>query len=354
MKFFSRYPTSTRSMTVVLWTLAALWLSALLSPSMDDGLAQGGIIAIVVLGLTWLTGWSGQISIGNSGFMAFGGYTVAIWASHHATTPIVISLLMATAIGALSGLILGIPATRLRGPYLAGLTLAFGAIISPLAQEFSSWTGGPSGELFINNLVTPGWYQNLFSGANAQIVANAKYPTDLVIVVAGICFLLMANLFHSRVGRAMRLVRDDDVSAELMGVNLGRTRTLAFVIAAGLGGLAGGLQVLLIGNIFPSSFPLTLSITILALMVIGGIGTLTGAVYAGLIYSFISNIISWLENTLSINQTSNFGLSFQNLIFGILLIGTIMLAPRGIAGGLISARQALLRRLRTAHDTKVS
>ena len=180
---------------------------------------------MVILGLSWLIGWSGQISLGNSGFMAVGAYAAGIWAHHHATTPLVFTFFLAIVAGAFSGLIIAIPSTRLRGPYLAGMTLAFSAAVTPIAQNFTSFTGGEGG-IFMNSLTTPAWFGHFFSGPNASINANAQWTADLAVVVAGVTFFFMANLFHSRIGRAMRLVRDNDVAAELMGVNLSRTRSL--------------------------------------------------------------------------------------------------------------------------------
>ena len=113
----------------------------------------GAAITIVILGLSWLIGWSGQISLGNSGFMAVGAYTAGIWAHHHATTPLVFTFLLAIW-SAAQRTCRAIPSTRLRGPYLAGMTLAFAAAVTPLAQNFTSVTGGEGG-LFFNTLLTP-------------------------------------------------------------------------------------------------------------------------------------------------------------------------------------------------------
>jgi branched-chain amino acid transport system permease protein len=310
-------------------TVLTLIITFFLPPVADSQLAGGAAIAIVILGLSWLTGWSGQISLGNSGFMAVGAYAAGIWAHHHASTPLVFTFLLAIVVGGISGLIIAIPSTRLRGPYLAGMTLAFSAAVTPLAQNFTSVTGGEGG-LFLNSLVTPKWFAHFFSGPNAAINANAQWTADLAVVVAGVMFFFMANLFHSRTGRAMRLVRDNDVAAELMGVNLARARSSAFVVSAAFAGLGGALYSLLQASVRPETFPIGLSITLLTLMVLGGIGTLSGAVIGGIIYSFSTNLVAHVNSLTGVNPTSNVGANMQGMIFSLLLILTMLFAPRGI------------------------
>jgi branched-chain amino acid transport system permease protein len=345
--FADQSATSSRLLGVFLLTLVTLAITFVLPPVADSQLAGGAAISIVVLGLSWLIGWSGQISLGNSGFMAVGAYATGIWAHHHPSTPIIFTFILAIVVGAFSGLVIAIPSTRLRGPYLAGMTLAFSAAISPVAQNFTSVTGGEGG-LFFNTLTTPHWFLNLFSGQDATINANAQWTADLAVAVAGVAFFFMANLFHSHTGRAMRLVRDNDVAAELVGVNLPRTRTLAFVVAAAFAGLGGSLYVLINATVTPSTFPLTLSITLLTLMVLGGIGTLSGAVIGGIIYAFSSNLVGHINSLTGINPASNLGANMQGIIFGVLLILTMLFAPRGIAGLGPRIRRFLARRPRIA------
>ena len=347
---FHRLPTTSRWIVILGVTATALGFTFTFNAGLNAQIASGAAISIVVLGLTWLTGWSGQISLGNSGFMACGGYFVGVWANHHAATPLVISLLFATAAGALGGLILAVPATRLRGPYLAGATLAFATVTSSLVYVFGNWTGGPTSQLFLNSLTTPSWFARMFSGIQASLNSSAQYGADLAICVAAIAFLFMSNLFHSRLGRAMTLVRDNDVSAELMGINLRRTRTIAFVIAAALGGLGGGLQTLLTGSVTPGSFPLTISSTLLTLMVLGGIGTLTGAVLGGLIFAVSSNVINWLCSTAGISSTSNLGTNMQGIVFSVLLMTTMLIAPQGISGNIVRGYRHLMQRFTSKID----
>ena len=341
--------TRARLAATSLLTVLAVAITFILPPVADSQLAGGAAITIVILGLSWLIGWSGQISLGNSGFMAVGAYAAGIWAHHHASTPLVFTFVLATVVGGLSGFIIAIPSTRLRGPYLAGMTLAFSAAITPLAQNFTSVTGGEGG-LFLSSLVTPRWFAGYFHGQYAAIDANAQWTADLAVVVTGVMFFFMANLFHSRTGRAMRLVRDNDVAAELMGVNLSRTRTIAFVVAAAFAGLGGALYSLINATVTPETFPLTLSITLLTLMVLGGIGTLSGAVIGGIIYAFSSNLVAHVNALTGVNPTSNLGANMQGIIFGALLIVTMLFAPRGIVGLGAPVR----RFFRSRHSTMAS
>jgi branched-chain amino acid transport system permease protein len=328
--FFRQESTHSRLLGVAFLTIVTLAITIVLPPVANGDLARGAAVAIVILGLSWLIGWSGQISLGNSAFMAVGAYTAGIWARHHATTPLILTLVLAMVTGGLAGLIIAIPSTRLRGPYLAGLTLAFAAAVTPIAQNFTSITGGEGG-IFMNSLVTPHWFGQLFHGTYAAIDANSQWLADLSVVVAGISFFFMANLFHSRAGRAMRLVRDNDVAAELMGVNLSRARSSAFMVAAAYAGVGGALYALLQSSVTPETFPLTLSITLLTLMVLGGIGTLSGAVIGGIIYSFSPDLVARVNSLTGVNPTSNLGANMQGIIFGALLILTMLFVPRGIA-----------------------
>jgi branched-chain amino acid transport system permease protein len=319
--FFRQESTHSRLIGVAFLTAVTLAITIVLPPVANGDLARGAAVAIVILGLSWLIGWSGQISLGNSAFMAVGAYTAGIWARHHTTTPLILTLVLAMIAGGVAGLIIAIPSTRLRGPYLAGLTLAFAAAVTPIAQNFTSITGGEGG-IFMNSLVTPHWFGQLFHGTYASIDANSQWLVS---------FFFMANLFHSRAGRAMRLVRDNDVAAELMGVNLSRARSSAFMVAAAYAGVGGALYALLQSSVTPETFPLTLSITLLTLMVLGGIGTLSGAVIGGIIYSFSPDLVARVNSLTGVNPTSNLGANMQGIIFGALLILTMLFVPRGIA-----------------------
>jgi ABC-type branched-subunit amino acid transport system permease subunit len=236
------HPVLFRSMLSLFIVDAALFGSYFFSATTNYNLAIGAAMAIVLLGLSFLTGASGQISIGNGAFMGVGAFAMGIWANHHATTPIVITLIIAIVAGALVGLMLGLPATRLRGPYLAGMTLAFAVAFTAIVNSFHSWTGGDSGLQLPTSVTPPQWLANFFNSSTSLLTINSMWLADITIVVTGVAFFFMANLFASRTGRAMRLIRDNDVAAELVGISLPRTRVIAFVVSsayAALGGACG-------------------------------------------------------------------------------------------------------------------
>jgi branched-chain amino acid transport system permease protein len=338
------YPTTTRFFTVLAIAAITIFISFLLNNVQNTSLAKGASISIAVLGLTWLTGWSGQISIGNSGFVLVGTYAAAIWDQHHPTGWVWVSLAIATAIGAIAGLIIGVPGTRLRGPYLAGLTIAFAVTLLPVIQNgMTSITGGNNG-LSVTPLNPPRWFVDIFASTTSNYDVQARWLTFYVVVVAAISFFFMGNLMRSKTGRSMRLIRDNDVAAELVGIHLPRTRALAFVVSAAFGGLCGGLLAIVNNQANANYFPLTFSITLLTVMVLGGIGTLSGAVIAGIIYAFEGNLTNVINGWTHVSATSNLGNNMQGIISSVLLILTMLLAPRGIVGAFSSFKARVLAR----------
>jgi branched-chain amino acid transport system permease protein len=326
------HPVVTRAALTVLGLDVAIFITFFLGSSANFNLATGAAMSIVLLGLSFLTGASGQISLGNGAFMGVGAFVMAIWANHHATTPIVVTLLIAVVCGSLVGLLLGLPATRLRGPYLAGMTLAFAVAFIFILSSFSSWTGGDSGLQLPTEATAPRWLDGLFHAGTSPLTTSTLYLTDIALVVAGVAFFFMANLFASRTGRAMRLIRDNDVAAELVGISLPRTRVIAFIVSSAYAALGGALFTLINNAASPSTYSFALSVTILSLIVIGGIGTVSGAVIGGIIYAFSTNVISWITTQSGLNPQGNFASQLNGIIFGGLLILTMLFAPFGIAG----------------------
>ncbi len=330
--FKMSHPVVWRAALTLLGLDVAVFITFFLNSSTNFNLATGAAMSIVLLGLSFLTGASGQISLGNGAFMGVGAFAMAIWANHHATTPIVLTLLIAVACGALVGLLLGLPATRLRGPYLAGMTLAFAVAFTFILSTFSSWTGGDSGLQLPTAATAPRWLDGFFHAGTSSLTTTTLYLTDLSIVVAGVAFFFMANLFASRTGRSMRLIRDNDVAAELVGVSLPRTRVVAFIVSSAYAALGGALLTIIDNSVSPQTYSFALSVTILSLIVIGGIGTISGAVIGGIIYAFSTNVITWITTQTGLNPQGNLASQLNGIIFGGLLILTMLFAPFGIAG----------------------
>ena len=326
------HPVAWRASLCCALIAATLWITFFLPATTNFNLATGASMSIVLLGLSFLTGASGQISLGNGAFMGVGAFAVAIWANHHATTPIVLTLLIATACGAVVGLLLGLPATRLRGPYLAGMTLAFAVAFTAILGSFNSWTGGDSGLQLPHALTPPRWIVDLFHTSASGLTTSSMWLADISILVAGVAFFFMANLFASRTGRAMRLIRDNDVAAELVGISLPRMRVLAFVVSSAYAALGGAVYALINNAVAPSTFTFPLSVTILSLIVIGGIGTIPGALIGGIIYAYSASVISWITNSSGLNPQGNLASQLNGIIFGGLLMITMLFAPLGISG----------------------
>jgi len=338
----SSHPVVSRAALTLLALDIAIFITFFLNSSTNFNLATGAAMSIVLLGLSFLTGASGQISLGNGAFMGVGAFAMAIWSNHHATTPIFLTLLIAVACGALVGLLLGLPATRLRGPYLAGMTLAFAVAFTFILSSFSSWTGGDSGLQLPTEATAPRWLDGFFHAGTSPLTTTTLYITDFSIIVAGVAFFFMANLFASRTGRAMRLIRDNDVAAELVGISLPRTRVAAFIVSSAYAALGGALLTLIDNSVSPPTYSFALSVTILSLIVIGGIGTISGALIGGVIYAFSTNVISWITTQTGLNPQGSLASQLNGIIFGGLLILTMLFAPFGIAG----AARRLWHRLR--------
>jgi branched-chain amino acid transport system permease protein len=225
------------------------------------------------------------------------------------------------------------------------MTLAFSVACIAFVNLFSSWTGGDAGLQLPTAVKSPRWLSGFFSAHTSLLTINSMWLADITIVVTGVAFFFMANLFASRTGRAMRLIRDNDVAAELVGVSLPRTRVIAFMVASAYAALGGALWTLIDNSVSPPLFSLALSITILSLIVIGGIGTIEGALIGGVIYAYSTNVISWFVVHTGLNPQGNLASQMNGIIFGALLILTMLFAPRGIAGAL---RRVWQRRERTS------
>lgn len=344
--FRQRHPVAFRLAATVLGVACALVLTGLVSGLQDLDLGEAAGMSIVILGLSFLTGFSGQVSLGHGAFFGVGCYVFAIWANHHGSSSMGEDLVVATLAGAAAGVLVGVPATRLRGPYLAGMTIAIAVAFGSLITQFSNWTDGDEGLDVLNPVTPPRWLAHFIGAATSSLRATSMWRADIAIIVAGIAFFFMANLFASRKGRAMRLVRENEVAAELVGVSLPRARVTAFVVAAALAGLGGGVYTLVSPTVQASQFSLTLSIQMLTLLVIGGIGTLSGSVIAGVLYAYSITWISQLVSGVGLNSTSNLGSQMNNIIFGGLLIITVLAAPLGIAGTtrFVIARRRAARR----------
>jgi branched-chain amino acid transport system permease protein len=307
-----------------------------LSTYNDYQIGEVAAYIIVLAGLSLLTGLNGQISLGHGAFMAVGAYTVALLMTHTQAN-FVLELAAATGVAALAGVIIGLPATRLKGPYLAGMTLLFALALPPIADKWPNTFGGDQG-LTTTVPTAPG------------TLSQEEWLAGIQIVAALIVLVLLANLISSRFGRSFRAVRDDEIAASLAGVHVARTKVTAFAISAACAGLGGALIGLSTNVVNTGEFPLTLSIQLLAAMVIGGTGTLVGMVWGGVLLVYMPQWSSSLSGDFNLGSGGSAYLA--TIIFGAFLIIAMMVAPEGIQGVLRRAWRKLPRRGERDSGTK--
>ncbi len=309
-----------------------------LSAYRNSQLTEYGYLALAAGGLTVLTGVNGQLSLGHGAFMAVGGYTTALFLSRDDQPfPLLLIVVVAMLVTLVVGVAVGYAAAPLSGPYIAGATLALAVAVLGLPLYFSNTLGGEQGLRVIVPDI-PGWLADAHYFVLGTDLDNTQYVTYLTWVTLIVIFVLLANLTHSRVGRRWAAVRDDDVSAELAGIDLGRARVAAFVVSTAAAGLAGAMLVLANRLAAPGSFTLELSLTLLTVVVLGGLGSLGGALVGAGLLAFLP--------TISTNVGGNLGLSdltsaqLAPLVYGIVMVLVILLAPTGIAGSVRRARAA--------------
>ena len=335
----------------------ALALLPLYTPAFLDtpGISFGGVmaqfamLAIIAIGLNVVVGQAGLLDLGYVGFYAVGAYTVALLTSPDspwnrvgadswfqedwawlACVPI------AMAVTALAGLILGIPTLRLRGDYLAIVTLGFGEIIRLLADNLGGITNGPRG---LNEVAyprvgeTPKLPNGVFSSGNST--GDANYGTwwfwlglSLIVVL----LLLVGNLERSRVGRAWVSIREDEDAAEIMGVNTFRFKLWAFVIGAAIGGLSGALYAGQVQYVAPPTFNIINSMLFLSAVVLGGQGNKLGVIFGAFVIVYLPNRLLGVE-VAGINLGD-----LKYLFFGLALVVLMIFRPQG----LFPVRQQLL------------
>ena len=285
-------------------------------------LAGVAYFAIAAAGLTVLTGLNGQLSLGHGALMAIGAYTTALVLKSQTDLNPAIVFVAATLVTAIASIVVGAAAARLRGPYLAGATLGLAVGLPGVAVRFSSVFHGDEG-LNVPALSAP--------DALSQI-APELWLAWVALIPAVITFVLLANLVRTRYGRDFRAIREDEVSSSLYGIRVARTQVLAFVLSGACAGLAGSIMAYTSNLAAPGSFPLTLSLEVLAAIVIGGLGTLPGAVWGALVIVFAPDWLSTLNDAVHLPNAVRDQLPLA--LFGAVFIAAMLAFPYGIQGGL--------------------
>lgn len=258
------------------------------------------VYTISAMALNLLVGYGGQISVGNAAFIIIGSYTVAILSSKFGL-PIWILLPLSGIITAFIGLVIGIPAVRLSGHFLAVATLGFGLSIPQIALNWESMTNGYAG----------------LSVSRPSFVSSDTQFFYIVVILTLFIIWLLTNIVKSGMGRAFIAIRDSEIAAQANGINISFYKTVMFVISAFFTGIAGGLYAYWIGFVSPDDFTITTSLLLLAMVVVGGLASIPGAIIGAAIFSMIPHF------------TDSF-VGITNIVIGIAVVVVILFRPNGI------------------------
>lgn len=325
-----------KSNTILVWTLLFLTFLAFLPLLIKTYHLLGlsiyivnliAVHAIVAVGLNILVGYTGQISMGHAGFFAIGAFTTVILVSRW-DIPLFIALPIAGFASSAFGFLLGLPALRLKGPYLAIATLGFGMAVTTTIKHLEFFGGrmglqAPKLELLGMPMKDIHFYY-------------------LIMVIATVMVIGAVKLMKTRVGRAFIAIRDSDIAAEAMGVNLTYYKTLAFAVSAFYTGIAGGLYAFILGFINPESFHLIMSITFLAMVVVGGLGSIMGSISGAALMTYLDIKLQAIQDisvigpalvTFSQKYMSMAGISnIAVIVYGLIMILIVLFEPLGIFG----------------------
>jgi len=291
-------------------------------------LCMAGINIMIGLSLNLISGFTGQLALGHAGFLAVGAYSTGILLI--AGVPLPLAILGGALMTAFLGFLIGFPALRLRGDYLAIVTLGVGEIIRVLIINLGDLTGGSAG---LRNI--PGYAENIMvnnAGAFLWI-----FPA-VVLTVA-----LVANLIQSSHGRALISIREDEIASQSMGVNIFGMKLMSFTVSAFIAGLAGALYAPFIGYLAPGGFDFLRSVFFVIIVVLGGMGSLTGTVLAGLGLTFLqealrTNAKSWSQAVASLFGNGQGGgfvidlVPMSQVLFGLILVVLMIFRPQGLMG----------------------
>jgi branched-chain amino acid transport system permease protein len=293
---------------IVIAALAAIFLPAITTnPYLLQTLTNAWLFSMLALSLTLVTGIAGQISLGQAGFLAIGGYTSALLMMR-LNVPFELSIFIGAIVAAALGTLLLLPAFRLRGPYVAIATLAVGEIINQIILNWESVTNGPLG---LSNIPPP----TLFGNAIITPVGVYWFTLGLLIVTA----LAQLRIVRSHLGRTWRALREDDIAAQTFGINLNRYKALAFVTAGLVAGLSGAFTAHMYSYINNETFPAATSILALTMVILGGMGNMIGAVVGAVALTTIPEVFRFLAE-------------YRYLVYGVVLVLLIRFRPQGLLG----------------------
>ena len=307
----------------ILFAIVILFAQSTFEPYNQSQLALVLIYFIGVLSVILLTGISGQLSLGQGALMAVGGYSAAL-TMINLEYSMWVAIPIAMVVASLAGLLLGVAAARLSGPYLAGTTLVIALAIPTLDNRFFSIFKGDEG-LVVDSGYPPEWLTNLLGE-----VTYEEWQLYSVLPFALLALFFASNILLSRTGRVWKSIRDNQSAAALSGVNFSRQKVFAFVVASAFAGVAGALYGMR-GLVGPSVYPVSLSLALLTAAVLGGIRSIAGAFIGTIIVVFLPD---WINLVLGRFETSSQLADYlPALISGLLLIATVVINPAGVMGG---------------------
>lgn len=287
-------------LVLALYILLSVLISAnIINPYYSGILTMVCINVILAVSLNLATGFLGQLVLGHAGFMSVGAYSAALFTMYSGLPTVVsfpLALLVGGIVAAAFGVIIGVPALRLKGDYLAILTLGFGEIIRVLILAMP-FTGGAAGLSGIPLLTT----------------------FTYVFIIAIITVAVILAFIHSRHGRAVIAIREDEIAAEAAGIHTTYYKLLAFVLAAFFAGIAGGLYAHHIGVLDPSKFDFNYSVEILIMVVLGGMGSITGSIVAAIVLTLLPELLRGFSE-------------YRMLIYSVILICVMLFKPSGLLG----------------------
>ncbi len=287
-------------LVLALYILLSVLISAnIINPYYSGILTMVCINVILAVSLNLATGFLGQLVLGHAGFMSVGAYSAALFTMYSGLPTVVsfpLALLVGGIVAAAFGVIIGVPALRLKGDYLAILTLGFGEIIRVLILAMP-FTGGAAG----------------LSGI--PLLTTFTYVFIIAIITVAVIFAFI----HSRHGRAVIAIREDEIAAEAAGIHTTYYKLLAFVLAAFFAGIAGGLYAHHIGVLDPSKFDFNYSVEILIMVVLGGMGSITGSIVAAIVLTLLPELLRGFSD-------------YRMLIYSVILICVMLFKPSGLLG----------------------
>jgi branched-chain amino acid transport system permease protein len=306
------------------------------------------IYTVLALGLNIVVGFAGLLDLGYAAFFAIGGYTAAFLTSPQSPlvgifqTNFYVAMALSFLVAAMFGVILGAPTLRLRGDYLAIVTLAFGEIVPRAFLNLEQWTKGSKGINPIGRPTIP-WLEN------GQLTGKELFNSDqvqwyyLIFLVGCLSVFAIYRLANSRIGRAWMAMREDELAASAMGIDLVRTKLLAFSLGASFSGFAGSLWASMLQLIDPFQFDFSISIVVLSMIILGGIGNIWGVIFGGVVLGFYDRVLTseatnWmhgLANAANIPLLTPFLASvdlsqYKFGIFGLALVVLMLTRPEGI------------------------